>query len=145
MTEAVQTFANHRRLPPPLWAVAAIVLVAEVVHRIVVLCQAPSLGAAWAVLVFTALVVIAVYSRSNPQVVQDRCIRHEMRLRLARVLPPERHADIAKLTVPQLVALRFASDAELPALVTGALGGTYAKPVDIKRAITAWQADWLRV
>jgi hypothetical protein len=142
---APQTFANHRRMPPAAWAIAFVVLTAEVVHRIVELCRYPSLGNGWEVLVVAALVVIAFFSRHSPQVVQDRSIRHEMRLRLARVLPAERHGEIARLSVPQLVALRFASDAELPALVAETLAGTLAKPDDIKRKITSWQADWLRV
>lgn len=142
---APQTYANHRRVPPAAWSIAFVVLTAEVVHRIVELVRSPSLENAWAVVVVAAVVAIAFYTRHNPQVVQDRAIRHEMRLRLARALPAERHGDIARLGVPQLVALRFASDAELPALVAETLAGTLAKPDDIKRKITAWQADWLRV
>jgi hypothetical protein len=39
-----------------------------------------------------------------------------MRLRLAELLPGEMRPRIPEFTVSQLVALRFAGDAELPAL-----------------------------
>jgi hypothetical protein len=54
------------------------------------------------------------------------------------------HGDISKLTVAQLVGLRFASDAELPGLVQRVLTGEIAEQKAIKRAIKDWQADWLR-
>jgi hypothetical protein len=77
--------------------------------------------------------------------VQNRLIRLEMRLRLREVLPAPLAARIPELTVRQLIALRFAGDAELPALVERTLKGDFAKPRDIKRAVTDWQADYLRV
>lgn len=91
-----------------------------------------------------ALIVVAYASRRNAQIVQDRLIRLEMRLRLERVLPPERHGDIARLTLPQLIGLRFASDAELPALVQETLAQGLTSDA-IKAKIGVWQADWLRV
>ncbi len=144
MSEPVQNLANHRRLPPPLYAVALLVLGAEVIVRLVALVQGPSLAAAWAVVVAGALAVIAYYARRSAQVVQDRLIRLEMRRRLEHLLPVERHGDIARLSLSQLVGLRFASDAELPALVQDAVAQALPNG-EIKRRVTAWQADWLRV
>ncbi len=144
MSVITQSFANHRRLPPLAFAVALVVLVAEVVVRLVGLVQAPSLAGGWAVVVAAALVVIAYYARRNAQIVQDRLIRLEMRRRLERLLPPERHGDIARLGLPQLIALRFASDAEIPTLLTEALANGW-NATAIKQRITGWQADWLRV
>jgi hypothetical protein len=43
-----------------------------------------------------------------------------------------------------LIALRFAGDAELPSLVERTLQGEFARPRDIKRAVTDWQSDYLR-
>jgi hypothetical protein len=139
-----QTYRNHRRLPPPLFIVAFTILYAEVVVRLVELVRHPSLASGWALAVAVALVAVAYYARHNAQIVQDRVIRDEVRLRLERVLPAERHGDIARLALPQLVALRFASDAELPALVQDALAQSLGNG-EIKRRITGWQADWLRV
>jgi len=75
--------------------------------------------------------------------VQDRVIRLEERLRLAR-LAPELSARADAVTPAQWAALRFASDAELPALAGEVLAGKLTKPDDIKRAVRAWRADNLR-
>ena len=73
--------------------------------------------------VAAALLTLAFLSRSRPLTVQDRVIRLEMRLRLRQILPPELQTRIQDLTHRQLVALRFASDAELPELVREILDG----------------------
>jgi hypothetical protein len=76
--------------------------------------------------------------------VQDRVIRLEMRLRLQRILPPELQTRIQDLTHRQLVALRFASDAELPVLVREILDGKLTTGKEIKLRVKNWQGDWLR-
>jgi hypothetical protein len=76
--------------------------------------------------------------------VQDRLIRLEMRMRLERVLGAGAKEKIAKLSCGQLVALRFASDAELPALVDRTMTGEFKAKKEIKQQIKDWQADWLR-
>ena len=144
MSERVQTHANHRRLPPPLYTLALLVLGAECIVRVVALFQGPSLASGWAVVVALALLVIGYFARRSAQIVQDRVIRLEMHRRLERVLPAERQGDIARLTLPQLVGLRFASDAELPTLVQDTIAQALPNG-EIKRRVTAWQADWLRV
>jgi hypothetical protein len=68
-----------------------------------------------------------------------------MSLRLASVLPPDLRARIASLRPGQLVALRFASDAELPGLVRQVLDENLADRREIKKRIREWQADHLRV
>ncbi len=76
--------------------------------------------------------------------VQDRVIRLEMRLRLKEILPAALASRIHELKVKQLVALRFAGDAEMPALVERTLKGEFASQKEIKLAIKDWQADYLR-
>lgn len=71
---------------------------------------------------------------------QDRIIRTEMRLRAASLLTPEQQRLMAGLTMKQIVALRFASDPELPALVERA-AREHLPPNDIKRAIRDWVPD----
>ena len=71
---------------------------------------------------------------------QNRIIRLEMQVRLARL---GLDSSFARLTMPQLVGLRFASDAELPALVNRALTENLTGK-EIKQAVKDWQADWLR-
>ncbi len=75
---------------------------------------------------------------------QDRVIRLEMRLRLRQVLPQELHARINDLTPRQLVALRFASDAELAELVREVLDGKLRSSKEIKLRVKSWQSDFLR-
>jgi len=72
--------------------------------------------------------------------VQDRVIRLEMRVRMTRLgLEPE----FDQLQPRQLIALRFASDAEMPALARRALTEKLL-PDQIKRAVQHWQADYSR-
>ena len=140
-----QSFENHRVRVPPAYLVAGIVLLVEAGRRVWIAARAPGFEAIWIVLVAGALLVVWFASRRNAQIVQDRVIRLEMHLRLERMLGPSRRADIARLALPELVALRFASDAELPALVDDVLAARITHPDDIKRRIQDWQADWLRV
>ena len=50
---------------------------------------------------------------------------------------------MARLELSQLIALRFASDAELPALIDRAVADKLP-PDQIKRAVQDWQGDYLR-
>ena len=145
MMENPQDYANHRAAPRPLFMIALLVLIANSVVTLVAVIREPGLERAWAVVVALALTIGVYFGRRHAQIVQDRLIRAEMRWRLVRVLPPERHAEIERLTLRQLVALRFASDGELPELVAGTLVGRFPTADAIKRAVAHWQADRLRV
>jgi hypothetical protein len=76
--------------------------------------------------------------------VQDRIIRLEERLRLSTLVPAELRPRIDDLSTKQLIALRFCSDAELPALMKRALEQNLL-PKDIKRSIVGWRADESRI
>jgi hypothetical protein len=93
-------------------------------------------------LALLALVVIAglTLTRTFALRLQNRIIRLERQLRLARL---GREKDLARVSMRQLVALRFASDAELPALIDRAAAENLT-PDQIKRAVTDWQGDYLR-
>jgi hypothetical protein len=97
----------------------------------------------WTVLGLT-LILLALASRLQILTVQDRVIRLEEKLRYAGVLSPELNARCSGLTKSQVIALRFASDDELPDLVERALGGQFAGTKDIKQAVKTWRADDLR-
>jgi hypothetical protein len=60
------------------------------------------------------------------------------------LLDPGVRPRIAEFTESQLIAFRFASDAELPALALRTLNEKLA-PSDIKRAIQQWRPDYWRV
>jgi hypothetical protein len=72
-------------------------------------------------------------------------IRLEMRLRLREQLPADLQPVIANLTLDQLVALRFAGDAELVDLVRITLRDNLASRKAIKQLVKDWQGDHLRV
>ena len=75
---------------------------------------------------------------------QDRIIRLEFRLRHQHLLgKPSMEAEL-KLSFNQLAALRFADDAEFVFLLHRALNENLSAD-GIKKAITNWQPDHMRV
>jgi len=76
--------------------------------------------------------------------VQDRVIRLEERLRYERVLSADLKPRIGEFTVPQLVSLRFASDAELPALARKVIDEKMSERKAIKQMVKTWKPDYLR-
>jgi hypothetical protein len=146
MAEKIQqTYANHTRLHPPFhFFLAPGALILLTLTIINVFRHYPHLDA-WilllmAVLFFAALFLVRLY----PLRAQDRIIRLEERLRLEAVLSAEFVLRIRELTEAQLIALRFASDRELPALVEKTLTAKMTAR-DIKKAIVTWRADTFRV
>ena len=141
---APQNLSNHTRYDPPfhffILPVFAITLIATIVHLV----RRPGLHSAWLVVVMIAAIVAIFKIRLNPLKVQDRVIRLEERLRFATLLDPALRPRIAEFTESQLVALRFASDAELPALAARALNEKLSAP-DIKKSIQHWRPDYWRV
>src|SRR5262245_33888148 len=116
MADRVQTYKNHVRYLPPFHFFVAPVLFLNAVNQLRHVWLAPNRSTLFSLLVAAALLMLALLSRLQATTVQDRIIRLEMRSRLRDVLPPDLQPRINALTPPQLVALRFASDAELPGL-----------------------------
>jgi hypothetical protein len=140
-----QTYKNHARLRPAFHFFAAPVLLVNVCVQIWLLWGAPTPGHVWAVVVAAALVATAFLSRTQALSAQDRIIRLEMHLRLRDILPADLQTRIHELSPRYLVALRFASDAELPGLIREVLAGTLKTPREVKQRVRDWQGDWLRV
>jgi hypothetical protein len=87
--------------------------------------------------------VLLSISRIYITKLQDRIIQLEMRVRGMTALTPAQQAVLARLSKPQVIALRFASDAELPALVEQA-DREQLSADQIKRAIRNWMPDFER-
>jgi Family of unknown function (DUF6526) len=139
-----QNFQNHVRYVPLFHFFVLPMLLLNIgweIHRVVV---APSAGSVKELLVALALFLAALYGRMFALAVQDRVIRLEMQLRLQGLLPVDLRARIPQFTAGQLVALRFASDAELPGLAGKVLAENLQDRKTIKRLIENWQADNLR-
>ena len=144
MAQASQTYRNHIRWLPPFHFFALPVLLVNIFVQLRPLVQAPAFSTAWSFIVAVALFMVGLLSRVQAATVQDRVIRLEMRLRLREILPADLKPRISELTPAQLVALRFASDAELPGLVREVLEGKLRTKREIKMRVQDWQADYLR-
>jgi hypothetical protein len=96
------------------------------------------------VILAAALVVLVFRTRVFALAVQDRVIRLEEQLRYARVLPADLQARSGELAIGQIVSLRFASDAELPALARKVLDEKVTERKAIKQLIKQWRPDYLR-
>jgi len=138
---ATQTYANHAH-QPRLTALAAVFLVMAIVGYVerwagstsrfaIILGPGGLIG---------AVAVLIAISRVYVTSLQDRIIRVEMRVRTAGLLTPAQQASLATLDLRRIAALRFASDAELPALLDRAVRERLTAD-QIKRAVTSWVAD----
>ncbi len=144
MTEQ-QNYKNHVRWHAPQHFVLTPILLINFIYAIVRLVQDPNIDRAEFLLLSIGLLILGVLARTNALRVQDRLIRLEEKLRYEKILPGDLLPQTDKLSRSQTNALRFASDAELPALVQQTLNGEFQKAGDIKRAVTDWRGDYLRV
>ncbi len=139
-----QSYKNHHRLDPLFHVFLSGMAILALVLGIVALVRHPGLETALLLLLAFSLIWNSAITRSYSLKVQDRVIRLEERLRLEKLLPEALKPRIPELTKSQLVALRFASDAELPGLALRALEeGLTSK--QIKTAIQTWRPDTFRV
>ena len=139
VTQEAQHYGNHvyrARAWSITWLIALLVVLALTFHAY----QDPTYVSF--TLVVLAGVVLAALSllRMFAIRLQNRIIRLEMQVRMVRL---GRERDLLRLTMPQLIALRFASDQELPTLIDRAISEQLT-PDAIKRAVSDWQGDYLR-
>jgi hypothetical protein len=139
-----QTFANHTRWDPLFHFLALPIFATAVVVGIVHFIWRPSLHTGGFFVLSVAALVAVIKSRLSAIKVQDRIIRLEERLRLSSLLSEPLRSRIPELTEGQLVALRFASDAEVPKLAERAINEKLS-PADIKKSIQNWRPDYWRV
>lgn len=145
MADIPQTYANHTRWHPPFHFFLAPVMLINVIWSIVLFVREPGWTHGWWIVMSLALAVLSTLVRTNPLRAQDRIIRLEEQLRYQQLLPADLARQTRALTLRQIVALRFASDDELEGLVREVLEGRVTKPAEIKRKISNWRGDTLRV
>lgn len=140
-----QNFANHVKLVPTFHFFVVPVLTLNFVWSIFKLVHTWFMWDAFiGVLTAAALVVLAFRARLFALRVQDRVIRLEERMRFERLLPEDLKARIGEFQPGQLVALRFACDAELPALARKVLNDNLTDRKAIKKMVQTWRPDYLR-
>ncbi len=139
-----QSFANHRRIVPLYHVGTFGILAINLIWRLLQLVRWASWQALLELLVAAALLGLFFYTRIFVLTVQDRIIRLEMRLRLKEILPADLKSRIDELTRDQFVALRFASDAEMPDLMREVLTNNIRNRDEIKRRVRNWVPDTLR-
>lgn len=138
---AAQNFKNHAQFVPLFHLVSFFLAVAILIGSFVNLAQSSPDNLYSASLICAISVLLALYFwfiRSFPMKVQDRAIRAEEGLR--HFLLTQKLLD-ARLRMSQIVALRFASDAEFPALAQRAVAENMSSKA-IKEAIQNWRADY---
>jgi hypothetical protein len=136
---AGQTYATHRHRPR-LWLFAFACAALGLLVMVLFLLRQPGIISAGLLFLAMGVMCAVLLLRRYALNLQDRIIRLEMRGRLAGL---GREADIGRLSMPQIIALRFASDREISGLVDRALAERLT-PDQIKRAVTEWQADDMR-
>jgi hypothetical protein len=140
-----QTYANHARMHPPFHFFLMPATLALLIMTIWNVIRRPEPLESWILLLIGVMApVFVLLIRTNPLKVQDRLIRLEERQRYETLLSESVLARLGELQESQIVALRFASDAELPALVEEAIKSKMPGK-DIKKAIVSWRADTFRV
>lgn len=140
-----QTYQNHTRWVPMYHFVMGPIFLANVVVAGYQVVTGFSLASLFGLLLALALLGAFLFLRVFALHAQDRVIRLEERLRMQELLPDDLKPRIGEFTTNQLVALRFASDAELPELARKVLDEKIADQKPIKEAIKTWRPDYQRV
>ncbi len=139
-----QNFENHVKLVPAFHFFVLPVFGLNVLWSIYRCVRSFSAESIVALILALAFAVGALYARMFALTVQDRVIRLEMSLRMQKLFPPDLCARFPEFTISQLVALRFASNAELPALARRVLDEKLTDRTAIKKMIQKWEPDYLR-
>ncbi len=146
-----QNFSNHAKFVPAFHFFLAPVLIINLVGHIYMVFKTPMdtpmaiFHGVFGVVLAAAFLTMAFLARLFALGVQDRVIRLEERMRYEKLLPEDLKPRISEFSIAQLVSLRFASDAELPALARKVLDGKVNDRKAIKQMVQNWRADYQRV
>lgn len=139
-----QNYKNHQQFVftyHVLTGLSLVALLIGAVRNVVRSSEENLYSASLLVLVTLILISLYIHTRTFALKAQDRAIRAEENLRhfaLTGKLLDQR------LTVSQIIALRFASDNELPALAERAALENLSNDA-IKKEIRLWRSDYYRV
>ena len=142
---AEQSYASHAKNVPLFHYVLLPILTVNLFLSAYRVWQDPAVPSLWTLVMAFAFILTALFARVFALRAQDRLIRLEERMRMRELLPADMQARINDFTPDQLVAIRFASDAELPALAATVLNGNIQKRAEVKKLIKNWRADHCRV
>ena len=140
-----QNYANHVRWYPLVHFVIVPLLLIALIYQSVRLYQDPSFDRLMMLVLTITLMLINLAARLQALKAQDRVIRLEENIRFGRLLGVKQQAAAADLSLSQIIALRFASDEELPTLIDAVGESRLKTSKEIKQAIQSWRADHLRV
>jgi hypothetical protein len=139
-----QSFEHHSRYVPQYHFVLSGIFLVNLIYRIGMVIRYPAVATVIPALTAWGLVLVFWYLRAFPMRVQDRIIRLEEQLRMHRLLPADLQSRVSEFTPAQMVALRFASDGELPGLARRVLDERITRKRDIKAMIQNWRPDEFR-
>jgi hypothetical protein len=143
---ATQNYANHRQFVPMFHGVLFGILLLTLIGSCVNLYESWGdhivfYSASLLVVLVVTSIMLALFARVFALKAQDRAIRAEENLRHFALTGSLLNS---RLDIKQIVALRFASDAEFPLLAKRA-AQEELKPADIKKSIKDWRPDTYRV
>lgn len=139
-----QNYQNHVRYFPLFHYVITPLLLFNLIWQAVRLYQEPNWDRAENLLMAVVFILIALAARLQALTVQNRIIRLEESLRYHKILSPDLAFQAEQLPTGTKIALRFASDEELPDLVQRAINGEFKNSKEIKLAVKNWRGDYLR-
>ena len=139
-----QNYKNHAKFIPVFHYIALPLLLINFLAALFRLTQDINFYALNDLGLAVALIIVAVFTRLFALKAQDRVNRLEEQLRIQALLPDALKTDAGRLTMGQIVALRFASDEELAELTQDALDHN-TSPNALKQAVKNWRPDYNRV
>ncbi len=142
---APQNYKNHQKFVPMYHYVAAAIVVLNFGWWTYRTLTAFSMDHLVLMVLGFGVILVGFFARGFPNKNQDRIIRLEERMRFGELLPDDLKAHVNEFTTAQLIALRFASDAELPELARRVRDEKMENREDIKKLVKDWRADHHRV
>ena len=145
MSSIPQSLEHHARFVPMYHLGSFGLITVYILWSLYVVVTAFSLASLMSLLFAIGVIITFFFARVFPLGVQDRVIRLEERLRLERLLPPERRDAIYDVDTELLIGLRFASDGEVAQLFDAIATEGITDRDKVKKRVTNWRADHQRI